>query len=82
MPLFSRLKGKGANSSSKSKINSQLASDKPSPAAQKPQWDISWTSKTVQPEDVQELVRACTREMRSRGTRWLPPSMLIGTMLN
>ena len=33
----------------------------------KPLWDDAWTRKEVEPEEIQELLRACTHEMKSRG---------------
>ena len=36
----------------------------------KPHWDDAWTRKEVEPEEIQELLRCCTHEMKSRG--WLP----------
>ncbi|KAL9130512.1 MAG: hypothetical protein Q9217_001332 [Psora testacea] len=32
----------------------------------KPHWDDAWTRKVVEPEEIQELLRACTHEMKSR----------------
>lgn len=34
----------------------------------KPHWDDAWTRKEVEPEEIQDLLRACTIEMKSRGT--------------
>jgi hypothetical protein len=58
--LFSRLKGRD-----KSKKNGadQLADQQP----QKPRWEDAWTRKTVEPEEVQQLIRYCTEELKARG---------------
>ena len=34
----------------------------------KPHWEDAWTRKVVEPEEIQELLRGCTNEMKSRGT--------------
>ena len=33
----------------------------------KPHWDDAWTRKEVEPEEIQELLRGCTNELKSRG---------------
>lgn len=63
MPLFSRFKNKGAQPA-KNKITTDVGHTAP----QQPRWQSTWNSKTVVPEEVEELVRACTAEMKSRGT--------------
>ncbi|KAH8813031.1 hypothetical protein F5884DRAFT_320931 [Xylogone sp. PMI_703] len=61
--FFSRLKGKeGPTKAGKSKKNVQTAM----PAAPVKQWEDAWTRKTVDPEEVQELLRGCTIELKSR----------------
>lgn len=67
MPFFSRFKNKGAQPASKSKTTSDFTNGKPT-APYKPRWQASWNSKSVEPEDVEELIHACTAEMKSRGT--------------
>src|SRR3954470_19461364 len=63
--FFSRLKGKdGPAKISKSKKGApQAVNDIP----QKPRWEDAWTRKSVDPEEVQELLRGCTLELKSRG---------------
>ena len=63
--FFSRLKGKdGPTKASKKKGAQQaLANDAPP----KPRWEDAWTRKTVEPEEVQELLRGCTLELKSKG---------------
>jgi hypothetical protein len=64
--FFSRLKGKdGPAKVSKSKKGTpQNTFNDPPP---KPRWEDAWTRKTVEPEEVQELLRGCTLELKSRG---------------
>ena len=33
----------------------------------KPHWDDAWTRKDVEAEEIQELLRGCTHELKSRG---------------
>ncbi|KAF1911555.1 hypothetical protein BDU57DRAFT_560299 [Ampelomyces quisqualis] len=41
--------------------------DPAEPVAQpKPRWEESWSRKEVAPEEIQELIHVCTREMKSR----------------
>ncbi|KAL2132858.1 hypothetical protein VTI74DRAFT_3232 [Chaetomium olivicolor] len=60
--LFSRLKGRDGKIKSKKGALDQLANQQP----QKPRWEDAWTRKTVEPEEVQELVRFCTEELKAR----------------
>lgn len=57
--LFSRLVGKD----SKKKKTSDLTDAGPS----KPTWDDAWTRKTVEPEEIHELIHCCTEELKARG---------------
>jgi len=66
MPLFSRLKNKGAQTASKSKTQPDLSNGKPT-APVKPRWQSTWSSRTIDPEEVEELVHACTAELKLRG---------------
>ncbi|KAF5024176.1 hypothetical protein F66182_3765 [Fusarium sp. NRRL 66182] len=59
--LFSRLKGK--DSKSKKKGANDLTQSLP----QKPQWTDAWARTSVEPEEVHELIRCCTEELKARG---------------
>lgn len=66
--FFSRLKGKdGPTTLTKSKKGQQAASQV-LPA--KPKWSDAWTRTSVEAEEVQELLKGCTIELKSRG---MPP---------
>ena len=43
----------------------------------KPQWEDAWTRKEVEPEEIQELLRGCTHELKSRGMLVRPVSLRI-----
>ncbi|KAH6609280.1 hypothetical protein Trco_002626 [Trichoderma cornu-damae] len=58
--LFSRLKKDG-----KSKKNG--LDDATDLLPQKQTWDDAWTRTTVEPEEIRELLRGCTEELKSRG---------------
>jgi len=65
MGFFSRSKGKDGATKVKSKKGAlQNLADEAPP---KPQWDDAWTRTSVDPEEVQELVRGCTLELKSKG---------------
>ena len=61
--LFSRLKGRDGKLKSKKGALDQLANQQP----QKPRWDDAWTRKTIEPDEVQQLIRFCTEELKARG---------------
>ncbi|TVY62718.1 Morphogenesis-related protein MSB1 [Lachnellula suecica] len=63
--FFSRLKGKDGPS----KVNKKKGApqDNVVAAPPKPRWEDAWTRKTVDAEEVQELLRGCTLELKSRG---------------
>lgn len=64
--FFSKFKGKdGAAKISKSKKGAQQPGFVEPPP--KPTWDDAWTRKTVEPEEIHELVRGCTLELKSKG---------------
>ncbi|KAK3109340.1 multicopy suppressor of a budding defect, partial [Teratosphaeriaceae sp. CCFEE 6253] len=69
MPLFSRLKNKGAQPSSKSKAQTEVPNGKPA-APQPPRFQSTWSSRTIEPAEVEELVHVCTAELKSRGESW------------
>lgn len=60
--LFSRLKGKDGKSKKKG------ANDSENEQPTKPQWTDAWARTTVEPEEVHELIRCCTEELKARGT--------------
>jgi len=61
MPLFSRKKDKSKRAETPA-INGNV---------QQPRWEDSWLRTRVDPEDVAELLHACTAEIKSRGMkRW------------
>ncbi len=67
MPGFvSRLKGKDGPTKIKSKKNAHLnqLTDQLPP---KPRWEDAFARKTVEPEEIQDLVWRCTEELKARG---------------
>ena len=60
--FFSRLKGK--DGPAKVKKGAQPAAIQ---EPQKPRWEDAWTRKSVDAEEVQQLLRGCTAELKSRG---------------
>lgn len=71
MPFFSKFKSKGSQPA-KVKGHTQRVEDKVPTETQpvQPKWQTSWASKEVVPDEVEELVHACTAEMKLRGT-WI-----------
>ncbi|KAI9687074.1 MAG: hypothetical protein M1822_002484 [Bathelium mastoideum] len=67
MPFFSKVfKGKDGNAASKGQRTLDHSNGGPVAPA-KPRWgDDAWTMKTVEPEEVQELLHICTQEAKSR----------------
>ncbi|RDL33283.1 uncharacterized protein BP5553_08722 [Venustampulla echinocandica] len=71
--FFSRLKGKDGPTKASKKKGAQQTDLNALPP--KPQWEDAWTRKTVDPEEVQELLRGCTVELKSRAME-IPLSLL------
>ncbi|CAL8575256.1 hypothetical protein XPA_001191 [Xanthoria parietina] len=63
MPFFSRFRNK--DPAVKSKKQSQVNGGPPPPPP-KPRWADAWLRKDVEPEEVQELLRGCTSELKSK----------------
>lgn len=63
MPFFSSI-FKNKDSASKKNANQNGVTEV---APQKPRWEDAWLRKDVEPEEVQELIRGCTHEMKARG---------------
>jgi hypothetical protein len=61
--FFSRLKGKDGPAKVKKGAQQVPISEPP-----KPRWEDAYTRKTVDAQEVQELLRGCTIELKSRGT--------------
>ena len=68
MPFFSKVfKGKdGSGTGSKSKKQSQQPNTSHA-LPQKPRWADAWARTDVEPEEIQELLRGCTSELKARG---------------
>ncbi|CAJ2499946.1 Uu.00g027990.m01.CDS01 [Anthostomella pinea] len=63
--LFSRIRGKDGQGKSKSKKNANpesLTHQLPN----QPRWENAYARTTIEPEEVQELIRRCTEEIKSR----------------
>ncbi|KAF1975793.1 hypothetical protein BU23DRAFT_552267 [Bimuria novae-zelandiae CBS 107.79] len=62
MPFFKKVFGSkdAARAAKAGNANSQPV------APPKPRWEESWTRKDVAPDEIQELIHVCTREMKSR----------------
>ena len=64
MPFFTRVfRGKDATASKKPSKPSPLDDAGPP----KPSWTDAWQRTEVAPEEVQDLLRACTKELKARG---------------
>jgi len=64
MGFFSRSKGKDGATKVKSKKGAAQPTNETPP---QPRWEDAWTRTSVEPEEVQELLRGCTLELKSRG---------------
>lgn len=68
MPFFSKVfrSRDREGGFSKSKKHAQENGAVPM-APPKPCWEDAWARKDVEPEEIQELLRGCTHELKSRG---------------
>jgi hypothetical protein len=64
--IFSRIRGKDGQGKVKSKKNGGLANTAEQLPA-KPKWEDAYARTSVEPEEIQELVRRCTQELKARG---------------
>lgn len=73
MPFFSRVfKKDKERDPTRTKVKSKKYTEQGSPAPAvppKPRWADAWLRKDVEPEEVQELLRGCTFELKSRGAQ-------------
>lgn len=60
--LFSRFRSRDGSKKSKKNNLDDLANQ-----LSVKKWDDASTRKTVEPEEIQELIRRCTEELKSRG---------------
>ena len=65
MPFFSKV-FKSKDGASKKNAKSNGMSE---PVQVKPRWEDAWLRKEVEPEEIQDLLRGCTYEMKARGRR-------------
>lgn len=72
--LFSRLKGKDGPTKLKSKKNG-AGLDFASQVPEKPRWVDAYTRTTVEPEEIHELLKLCTAELKARGKLPSRPSL-------
>lgn len=61
--LFSRMRSRDGPKKSKKANLESLTHQLPN----KPRWEDAYTRSTVEPNEVQELVRRCTEELKARG---------------
>lgn len=59
--MFTRRKGKDGKSKKKG------ANDDADQQPAKPRWTDAWARTSVEPEEIHELVKRCTEEIKSRG---------------
>lgn len=72
MPFFSKVfrSKDGGAVKAKTKAKKQYNEPEFAPAPPpKPKWDDAWSRKDVEPEEIQELLRGCTTELKSRGRK-------------
>ncbi|KAI1384056.1 DUF1708-domain-containing protein [Hypoxylon trugodes] len=63
--LFARIRGKDGSSRLKPKKNANL-DDLAHQLPSKPRWEDAYTRTTIEPEEVQDLIKRCTDELKGR----------------
>lgn len=64
MPFFTRVfRSKDTNAAKKAAKSPEVEEKGPA----KPTWTDAWQRSEVAPEEVQELLRGCTQELKARG---------------
>lgn len=64
--LFSRIRGKDGQGKTKSKKGANV-DDLTHQLPQKPTWEDAYARTSVDPEEVGELIHACSEELKARG---------------
>ena len=64
MPFFSKVFRGNKDSAAKTKLKENGAPKLDPP---KPRWDDAWLRTEVEPDEVRELLRGCTQEVKARG---------------
>lgn len=78
MPFFSRVfKHKDGTAISPQPQQRADLNDKEPVAPSRPRWEEAWSRREAAPEEVHELIRLCSREIKSRGT--LNPTVSIAS---
>jgi hypothetical protein len=72
MPLFSRLRSKGATPA-KEKTQAETENFFPPPVLSQPKYQSTWSSTEIVPEEVEELIHYATAHMKSRGMLYPRP---------
>ena len=78
--IFSRLKGKDGPTKIKSKKNAHL-NNLTSQLPPKPRWDDAWTRQTVEPEEIHDLIKRCTEELKAIGMTSSPLALQAAVFL-
>ena len=65
MPFLKKVFGRG-DGAAKSKKKAAPVTNGHADSV-KPQWTDAWTRTSVHPEEVSELIRGCTNELKARG---------------
>lgn len=73
MPFFSSI-FRNKDTASKKTANQNGVTEV---APQKPRWEDAWLRKDVEPEEVHELLRGCTYEMKARGMAHSPCAVSV-----
>ena len=63
MPFFSKV-FRSKDSAAKKKVKENGVANGAPP---KPKWEDAWQRPSIEPEEVHELLRGCTHEIKSRG---------------
>ena len=70
--IFARLKARdGLRSRKKRAVGDAAAGSQPA----KPKWDDAYTRRTVDPEEIHELLHCCTEELKARGMQGRPSDL-------
>lgn len=78
MPFFSKVfKSRDAHSAAGKSRNHTAPANGDLVAPVKPTFVASWNSKEIDPEEVEELIHACTLEMKSRAEALQAPFLLL-----
>jgi hypothetical protein len=76
MPFFSKVFKSGNKEAATGRVPKENGAPRVEPS--KARWDDAWVRTSVEPDEVQELLRECTHEIKARGRQTTSHKYIVG----